>query len=340
MSKYRVGVIGLVHDHVWDVVPGFLADSRSELVAVADVNDSLVSQAKEKWDVENTFSCWREMLEKVALDAVIVYTENSLGADVVETAAAKGIHVMVEKPMAATLEQADRMLIAAYQAGITLMVNWPTAWSPNHATALRMATEGEIGDIFKVRYRAAHQGPKELGCTPYFYEWLFDKRRNGGGALIDYCCYGAAYAALLLGRPNAATAIGGRMIKDYITVEDNAVILAQYHKGLAICEASWTTHGFGYELMINGTRGTIRSDGGGLQVADGSGQAPQDVKAQPLPSEEASAAAHFLTCLEKKQTPAGLCNPVVSRDAQEILEAGVIAVETGSTVPFPVVSRQ
>ena len=201
MSRYKVGVVGLEHDHVWDVVPGFLADERSEIVAVADANPPLLDQAKEKWGVEQVFGCWIEMLEKTALDAVIVYGDNSIGADVVEAAAAKGLHVMVEKPMAATLRQADRMLIAAEKAEIILMINWPTAWNPNFATAVDLATSGEIGDVFKVRYRAAHEGPQELGCSPYFCEWLLNKERNGGGALIDYCFYGAAYAAQLLGRP-------------------------------------------------------------------------------------------------------------------------------------------
>lgn len=340
MSRYRIGVVGLVHDHVWDVVPGFLNDERAELVAVADANPPLLGQAQEKWHVQRVFGSWREMLDKTPLEAVIVYGENSLAVEVVEAAAAKGVHVMVEKPMAATLEQADRMLIAAKKAGITLMVNWPTAWNPNFATALDMAATGEIGEVFKVRYRAAHEGPQEYGCTPYFCEWLFDKQRNGGGALMDYCCYGAAYAAFLLGRPNVATAIAGRMARDYITVEDNAVILAKYDRGLAICEASWTTYGFGYELMINGSKGTVRSDGRSVQIARSSDENPQGVEARPLAEDRRNAAAHFLSCVAKKCEPEGLCNPMVSRNAQEILEAGVLAAETGTTIPFPVVSRR
>jgi predicted dehydrogenase len=340
VSRYQIGVVGLVHDHVWDVVPGFLADVRSEIVAVADVNPPLLAQAKEKWNVQQVFECWNEMLEKTQLDAIIVYGENSMAAEVVEAAAARRIHVMVEKPMAATLEQADRMLIAARRAGITLMVNWPTAWNPNFATAVDMATTGELGEVFKVRYRAGHEGPQEYGCTPYFCEWLFDKGRNGGGALIDYCCYGAAYAACLLGRPNAATAVAGRMVREYITVEDNAVILAKYNKGLAICEASWTTYGLGYELMINGSKGTVRSDGRSVQIAHNSDEGPQSVEVRPLSEDKRNAAAHFLACLEQQREPEGLCDPVVSRNAQEILEAGILAAETGSTVPFPVVSRR
>ena len=92
-------------------------------------------------------------------------------------------------------------------------------------------------------------------------------------------------------------------MKDYIAVEDNAVILAKYDKGLAICEASWTTHGFGYELMINGSGGTVRSDGRSVQIARNSGEVPQTVEVKPLPDYRRNAAAHFLTCIEENVLP-------------------------------------
>ncbi len=340
MPKYRIGVAGLVHDHVWDVAAGFLADSRAELVAAADLHAGQLEKAQTTWGLAKTFASYTDMLAAVELDAVLVYTDNASAVEVVEAAAARGVHALVEKPMAATLEQADRMVIAAKQASITLMINWPTAWSPAFNTALDIARRGDIGELFKVRYRAAHQGPKELGCTPFFYEWLYDKRRNGAGTLMDYCCYGADYAAYLLGRPNAVNAIAGRFVKDYITVDDNAVILAKYTHGLAICEASWTQCGFGYELMINGSQGSVRSDGKTVQVANERQKYGCDIAIPELPPERCSAAAYFLTCLAEQRPVEGLCNPAVSRNAQEILEAGIISAETGTTVTLPVVSRR
>lgn len=339
MARFRIGVVGLVHDHVWDVVPGFLSDARAQLVAVCDVNEPLLEKAKGTWGVSTTFTSYFEMYDAVKLDAVLVYTDNASAAEVVEAAAARGIHALVEKPMAATLEQADRMVKAARDAGTTLMVNWPTAWNPPLVLALEMALRGNIGDVFKVRYRASHQGPKEMGCSPYFYEWLYDKRRNGAGALMDYCCYGANYAAHLLGRPNAVTAVAGRFVKEDIALEDNAVILAKYHNGLAICEASWTQHGFGYELMINGSEGSLRSDRVTLQVADVASKQGRDIAVPDLPPDRRNAAAYFLTCLAEQRPAEGVCNPVTARNAQEILEAGILAAETGCTISLPVVRR-
>lgn len=340
MTKYRIGVIGLVHDHIWGVLNSFAEDSRAEIVAAADPNPPLLEKVSALFRVERTYSDYKQMLQAEKLDVALVYTDNTSGADAVEAAARAGVHCVVEKPMAATLEQADRMLIAAKENNIKLMVNWPTAWSKIYQHALTLARSGAIGELFKVRYRSGHQGPKEIGCDRYFYEWLYDKSRNGAGALMDYCCYGADFAAYLLGRPNAVTGIAGRFVKDYITVEDNAILLAKYDHGIAICEASWTTYGFGYELMINGTTGTIKADPDELVLATKDDPVGTVVDVPDLPVGQRTPAESFLNCLEKDLPVEGLCSPEVSRLAQEILEAGLIAVEAGTTVPLPVISRR
>ena len=110
---------------------------------------------------------------------------------------------MVEKPMAADLAGAVRLQNAANGTGVQLMVNWPIAWWPQLQQALRLAAEGRIGRVFQVNYRAAHAGPREIGCSEAFSDWLLDPVRNGGGALVDYCSYGAALVCHLLGlRPS------------------------------------------------------------------------------------------------------------------------------------------
>lgn len=340
MTKYRIGVIGLVHDHIWGVLNNFAEDSRAEIVAAADPNQSLLEKVSELFQVKKTYTDYKEMLQTENLDVALIYTDNASGASAVEAAAAAGVHCIVEKPMAATLEQADRMLIAAKEHNIKLMVNWPTAWMKTYRHALTLAESGAIGDIFKVRYRSGHQGPKEIGCDRHFYEWLYDKSRNGAGALMDYCCYGADFAAYLMGRPNSVTGVAGRFVKDYISVDDNAILLAKYNHGIAICEASWTTYGFGYELMINGTTGTIKADPHAVVMATKDDPTGTVVDVPELPEGQRNPAEYFLNCLDNDLPIEGLCCPVVSRNAQEILEAGIIAVEAGTTVPLPVTSRR
>jgi len=112
-KKYRVGVIGLVHDHIWNLIKGFQVLSNVEVVAAADVNPPLLKKISKEHGVKKTYTSYRQLLDKEEINIVLTGVENSRGADVVEAAAKKGIHVMLEKPMAATLAQADRMVAAA-----------------------------------------------------------------------------------------------------------------------------------------------------------------------------------------------------------------------------------
>ena len=126
MSKtYRIGFASLVHDHVWGELRHWKAHPNVEIVAAGDVNAELRTQFKTEAGVENIYDSWQEMIEKEELDIVQASAENSVSADIVEAAAAKGVHIVSEKPMAARLSQADRMLAAAENAGTLLMVNWP-----------------------------------------------------------------------------------------------------------------------------------------------------------------------------------------------------------------------
>src|SRR5262245_2157756 len=115
MNKvWRVGVASLVHDHVWNELKKWTALPNVEIVAAGDVNQDLRDKSKAEWDVPHIYSSWQEMIAKEdALDIVQATSENSVCADIVEACAVKGIHVISEKPMAATLDQANRMVKAA-----------------------------------------------------------------------------------------------------------------------------------------------------------------------------------------------------------------------------------
>ncbi len=113
MAKtYKVGVAAMVHDHVWGELAHWKSLPNVELVAAGDVNAPLRDRAKSEFGVSCLYETWQEMVEREDLDIVQAAAENNAGADIVEACAAKGIHVISEKPMAATLAQAERMLRA------------------------------------------------------------------------------------------------------------------------------------------------------------------------------------------------------------------------------------
>jgi len=250
------------------------------------------------------------------------------------------LHVLIEKPMAANLDGADRMLAAARGAGVTLMVNWPFAWWPQLQKALTMTAAGEIGKVFSTKYRSAHAGPKELGCSPYFYDWLYDAQLSGAGALMDYACYGTALARTVLGQPSRVTGVAGRLQKDTITLDDNAVIIMQYPRAIAISEASWTQIGHltSYVAVIYGSDGTLLVEPGNkgrLLLATREHEDGIEVDVPPPPQELRNATNYFLHCITQNKPVEGMCSAEVGRDAQEILEAGLLSSTNGQAMSLP-----
>jgi predicted dehydrogenase len=335
-DKLRVGVLGLSHDHIWENLKALNESSEGMLVAAADPHPELQEQVR-SYGCEHVFADYSELLDSVALDAVYIYADNRQGADLAVQAAARGLHIMIEKPMASTLAGADRMRGAAHAAGVQLMVNWPTAWRPHIQYALQLIDAGRIGEIFQVNYRAAHAGPRELGCSPYFSEWLYDPQRNGAGALMDYCCYGAALTCRLLGLPSRVTAVSGRLRKIDLPAEDNAVLIMQHARAISTSTASWTQSGHmsSYVPMFYGSAGTLILQNGEVWLADAAHEDGVKLDLPPPDPGQANSAAYFLGRIRSGEPISGLCSADVGLMAQEVLEAGLRSVAEGRTISLP-----
>ena len=334
MAKtYKVGVAEMVHDHVWSELEHWKAMPNVELVAAGDVNAPLRERAQGEYGVAQTYGSWQEMVEREELDIVQAASENNAGADIVEACAAKGIHVISEKPMAATLAQANRMAKAAEDAGTLLLINWPTAWYASVQEWERRLLAGDIGEIFYIKYRSAHNGPREMGCSPYFYEWLYNAEKNGAGALMDYCCYAANINARFLGLPSQVTGMRGTFVKDYPLPDDNAIILMKYPHAFGVAEACWTQtvpYAEGANPIAYGTGGSL-SVAGDKVLRQRPGHGLETITPPPTSAPHRNGPEYLLHCLETGSPIEGFCSPKTSRDAQEILEAGLRSADTGQT---------
>ncbi|MEK6239226.1 MAG: Gfo/Idh/MocA family oxidoreductase, partial [Planctomycetales bacterium] len=167
-KSYRVGVAGLVHDHVWGELPHWMNHPQAEVVAAADSNPPLTERIQKEFSVEKIYDSVETMLDAEDLDVLQICTSNRDHVPAVQAAAARGVHCVVEKPMAHTLEGADAMLSAVTEADVRLAVNWPIQWNVSVRRAMDMVKAGDIGRTFNARIRMAHEGPRELGCSPYF----------------------------------------------------------------------------------------------------------------------------------------------------------------------------
>ncbi|HSH95337.1 MAG TPA: Gfo/Idh/MocA family oxidoreductase [Roseimicrobium sp.] len=337
----RIGALGLTHDHVWANLKELIALRDVELAGVADPHDELLAKAQKEFGCAVFSSAETFLMEEGDfLDAVLIFGDNAGGVDLAELAAQYGLHILIEKPMAADLAGADRMLAAVRNAGTRLMVNWPIAWWPQLQHALKMVEAGKIGRVWQTKYRAAHNGPREMGCSKFFYDWLYDPTRNGAGAFIDYCCYGALLSRHFMGMPSRVNGVAGRFCKEDIRVEDNGVLVMTYPNGMSLAEASWTQIGHltSYVTVIYGTTGTLLIEPGGrLLMATAKEQDGVEIPVPTAKPHLKNASAHFIHCLRTGEEFHPLCNDRVARDAQEILEAGLLSSSTGSEISLPMI---
>jgi predicted dehydrogenase len=225
--------------------------------------------------------------------------------------------------MAARLSQANRMVRAAEQAGVQLMVNWPNAWSPAWQEFERRLRAGAVGPIIYLKYRSAHNGPREIGCDQEFWEW-------------HYCCYAAYLCANILGLPEQVMGMRGIFAKEYPLPDDNAMVVMRYPRAFGVAEASWTqTVGYATPNPVAyGTEGSLAIQGGKL-LLQRPGKELETITPPPTQAPQRSGPEYLIHSIETGEPIQGYCSPKVSRDAQEILEAGLRSADSGQFSQLP-----
>ncbi len=338
--KTRCAIIGLDHDHVWGRLDTLLKSPDAELVAIADTHPELVAKAQSRVPQSvKFFSDYTEMLDQVKPDAVIVTTANNLHLAILRACARRHIHYFTEKPMAATGADAREMARLASAAGIKLMVNYPTLWSsPTQEAAARLKA-GELGPIQKIIVEFGHQGPKEIGASKEFNAWLYDPKKNGAGALMDFACYGANWALWVKGRPERVFAYSLKLkTAQHNDVEDDAVVLLEYPDATAILLPSWDwPYGKG-QAEFFGPRGSFLVMGDGLlyqpagkptSIANPSGT---PIPIPSLPREKKDGIIYFLDCVRNNKAIEGPVSAELSVAVNEIMDAAIQSIRTGKAV--------
>jgi len=240
----RVGIAGLNHDHVFGIMNRF-KKGEVIIIGIAEEDQQLINRFKRDYKLPDSlfYKTTEEMLQYIKPDAVLAYNATVDHLAVVEACAPKGISVMVEKPLATTVKQAERMAALVKQYHIQLLTNYETTWySSNQQVYEMLHVEHVAGQIRKMVMHAGHQGPKEIGCSQDFLKWLTDPIMNGGGALADFGCYGANLMTWLMdGKAPLSVMAVTKQIKPaiYPNVDDDATIVLEYAGATGIIEASW-----------------------------------------------------------------------------------------------------
>ncbi|MFL6448405.1 MAG: Gfo/Idh/MocA family protein [Bryobacteraceae bacterium] len=347
-APLRVGIVGLVHGHAGGflgggaLVPAGAALHRPDVqvVGVAEPDRALFDRYAKRLGLHNDlyFSNLDEMISRAHPQAVLVFTNTFDHTDVVKQCARRGVHVMMEKPLAVSYRDALAIADAARSGKIHVLVDYETTWYASNKAAYDLLQGGGLGEPRKFVAHDGHDGPFHM--QPEFVKWLSDPKLNGAGALFDFGCYGADLATWLMKgqAPVSVTAITKQMQPDrYPKVDDEADILVNYPSAVAVIQGSWDwpfsikdleVYGrTGYAKTIAASQVTVRREGD---------KAGQTSETKPLESPYDDPLHYMRAVLDGKVedhgSPSSLDTNII---ATEILDAARQSAQSGRTVRLP-----
>ncbi|PZO78528.1 MAG: gfo/Idh/MocA family oxidoreductase [Mesorhizobium amorphae] len=356
MARLRVAGINFDHFHMGDLLREAFEHPDAEIVGVCDASPERMKNAVRNFAIppERVFSDPETCIRETRPDLVILCPATGEHADYVERVAPFGVHVLVEKPFAASVADADRMIAAMKRGGGKLAINWPLAWYPSHNTARRLVVEGAIGDLIEVHFYDGNRGPLYHGADKAEVSdeavaaakpnsWFY-KRASGGGSLLDYVGYGVTLGTWFMdGRaPEEVTCITDE--PNGLEVDEHSVTVCRYASGLSKFETRWGTFSDPWTqqpqpkcgFVLVGTRGTISSydydDHVTIQTRAEPALCPVPVDVIAAPRRKP--VEYMLHAIAHDRPIEGPLDPALSRIGQQITDSAVLSAREKRTVPL------
>ncbi|MCR8643964.1 Gfo/Idh/MocA family oxidoreductase [Paenibacillus sp. N1-5-1-14] len=255
----KVGMISFWHVHAGDYAKLTNEHPDTEIVGIWDENPERGRQEAENRGVP-FYNTLEELLSQDDITAVIVDSPTSTHRDVMIQAARAGKHIFTEKVLAPTLREANEIIQAVREAGVSLTVSLPRLYHGYTKSIMQVLDNKWLGELTQVRVRVAHNGAIANWLPEHFY----NKSETHGGAMIDLGCHPMYLTRLFLGEPDRVSTQYG-----YVTgreVEDNAISILTYPSGaIGIVETGFVTPHSPFTIEIHGTTGTLLY---GFQDAD------------------------------------------------------------------------
>jgi len=349
VNPVKLGLIG----------SGFIADLHAaaalmvpelEIVAVASPTPGKARHFAKERRIPGAYEDYRELLKQKEIEVVTLGLPNYLHAQACLEAARAGKHVICEKPLCRTLEEADQMIDACKKAGVLLMYAEELCFAPKYVRAKKLVDEGALGKAFLVKQSEEHFGPH--------MPWFWDVEKSGGGVLLDMGCHSIEYARWVFGKPKVKSvyaSMGTYVHADKTHGEDHSLCIVEYESGMVgLAENSWAKHGgVDDRCEIYGSGGFTRADllrGSSLLTYSDKGYGYAVEKAATtqgytftmfeeiwnygFPQEM----THFVRCVQGKETPIE-----TGEDGREVLKIIYAAYEsagTGRRIDWPYTPRQ
>jgi myo-inositol 2-dehydrogenase/D-chiro-inositol 1-dehydrogenase len=345
IGKVKVGIIGSqfeadIHAASFQIMP-----EEAELVAVASPTPGHPEELAERYGIPRVFHDYREMLKEDDIEMVTIAAPNYLHAQMTIDIANAGKHVVCEKPLCLTLEEADEMIETCEKQGVLLMYAEELFFTPKYVKAKEMADQGAFGKLYMVKQSEKHFGPHA--------PWFWDVDRSGGGVFMDMGCHGIAFCYWFLDRPAIKSVrchMGTYVHGDKTRGEDNSICILEFdNDAVGLIEDSWARRGgMDDRIEVYGEGGVTYANlhmGNALRTYSEHGygyaveKAP-DTRGWSYPVFEElwnygfpQEMHHFARCVRGKEDP--IATGEDGRVVQEALCAGYESARTGCKVELP-----
>ncbi|MFH1996868.1 MAG: Gfo/Idh/MocA family oxidoreductase [Candidatus Omnitrophota bacterium] len=338
----RIGIVGCGKITERASLPNLANYPKAEVKCLCDIDPERTKETIEKFKLTgvDVTRDWKELVKRDDIDAVFVNTPNYIHEEITVGAAERKKHVLVEKPITISIQAAENMIEKTDQNGVFLMVEQTQRFDPVHQAAKKFMDSGKLGKINMVRGRIGHAGPE------YWSEgkshWFYDKKKSGGGAMIDVGVHILDLIRWLSGLQVEEVCANIRTIEKDVPVDDNGSVLLRF-KGGAIghFEASWTTRPYEVLTYIYGANGKLMTAIGSdkpivaRMAAVGEGKDPncllEDIVPEVGPGGGWENAVHyFIDCVEKKEKP--FVSGVEGRETIKVILAAYESAKSGGWV--------
>lgn len=352
-DRCRVVGVNFSHMHMGDLLRNAADCDRAEVVGVCDADRGAMDDAVADLGLDSSavFTDVEDCLAQTRPDLVILCPPTAEHADWVERVAPCGAHILVEKPFAASVADADRMIAAAEASGVQLVINWPLRWVESHVTTHRLIREGLIGDVTEVHYYDGNRGPLYHGAakverapTPEqkHGSWWYHASA-GGGSLRDYLGYGVTLGSWFNGGQEPLEVTTAAWGSPGLEVDEHSVTFVRYAGGLSKFETRWGTFTDPWThqplpkcgFVVRGTRGAISSYDYEPTVSVQTAEHPggKEIAVDPLPPGERNGVEYMITRLDAGLPIEQPLSPTVARLGQRIVDAAIRSLLERRTVP-------
>ena len=353
MARLRVVGISFDHMHMGDLLRLVHDHPGAEIAGIFDPDPARMAGAIANFAIpaDRVFTDFDACMG-VKPDLAILCAATADHADYTERLAAHGVHVFVEKPFAASIADARRMVAAVAPTGKLLAINWPLAWVPSHVTAKRLIDQGMIGRLNEVHFYDGNRGPlyhlaDKIAVTPEEVErqkpssWWY-KRASGGGSLLDYLGYGATLGTWYMNgeAPLEVTCTVDQT--EGIEVDQHSITVCRYARGLSRMETRWGTFTDPWVIqpqpkcgfVFAGSDGTIASEDYAPHVTVQTRPNPQPhtIPADPLPPGKRNAVEYVLSCITENRPIEGPLDPALCLTAQRIVDTAALSAAQKRTL--------